>query len=165
MFNKNIKVTAENVTRLSEDFLYNILNDLSENHPIFILIDAELDRRTAIAAATLEIQQKADIAKMAEFHQCQEDIKELFEGFRGKKTLLLIDKLGSEFMEDYDVCHISFNVKSYVANANQNSEWFHDDLEAAYAKYARLLYYRIYDHYLRIASVEVSERLHKLLGV
>jgi hypothetical protein len=165
MINKSIKVTVQNVTKLSEDYLYNILSDLSETHPDFDLIDSELSRRASLIVRSTEVAQQLQIETLTKFHQAQDEIIEILSGYRGKKTIFLIEKLGNEFIDDYEICFATFTVRSFVARPTQSSEWFHDDIEEAKAKYAKLLYYRIYDHYLRYASQENVEKIRLALGV
>jgi hypothetical protein len=163
-----IKVTKENVTKLSEDALYAVLDSLPETHPIYHLVDSEIDRRLYIEKENLKLRQQRQMEQMAQFHKLQSEISEIFEGFKGKKTLLLIEKLGQDFIDDYTICEQTFVVTSLVAHKsydqNATSQWKFDTIEKARAKKATLIYYRIYDRFMRQPTKENLELLKSLLG-
>jgi len=159
-----LKVTNENVTKLSEDALYIVLDSLKESDPIYSLIEAELDRRIHIQNQSMFKSQQLKIESMALIEAIQEEIHKIFQGFKGKKTLLLIEKLGQEYIDDYTIDEVTFTVYSKVARPDQNCSWSFDSMEKANAKKAMLIYYRIYEKFMRDATVSSIELLQKLAG-
>ena len=100
--------------------------------------------------------------------QIESEIHNIFQNFKGKKTLLLIQAVGQEFMDDYIVCEETFTVTSLVAqysNFNVPGSWECENYDAAMAKKAKLIYYRIYEKFMRNATPENLAALHKALGV
>jgi len=159
-----LKVTNENVTKLSEDALYIVLDSLKESDPVYSLIEAELDRRIHAQNQSLFKSQQLKIESMALIEAIQEEIHRIFQGFKGKKTLLLIEKLGQEYIDDYTIDEVTFTVYSKVARPDQNSSWSFDSMEKANSKRAMLIYYRIYEKFMRDATVSSVELLQKLAG-
>lgn len=82
-------------------------------------------------------EQEAKAAKL-------EDIRRLNKEGRMDE---LVAKYGHEFIDDY---HVDGNtITSKVAREDQNSQWTEEDVDA---KLRQLLYYRIYDNYIRERS-------------
>lgn len=162
-----VKVTIQNITKLSEDALYLQLEDLKSDDDMAILIEAELDRRAAALELTLVKKQQEQIRNLQVYHQIQSEMKDLFDGYRGKKTMLLVERLGGEFFDDYIIDEVSFTVRSLVAHNSGfdvPSTWECEDLKQANSKKAKLIYYRVYDKFMRFATAENLTLLHKVLG-
>ncbi len=161
-----LKVTISNVTRLSEDALYNALEGLPESHPDSVLINAEIDRRIESAQRLVQKQHQMQLESIRLTHAIQDEIQAIFAGYKGKKTLILIESLGQEFIEDYTICDKSFTVVSLVAhrsNYDVPSKWEFDTIEKAISKKAQLIYYRIYEKFMRDATQDNLEILQKVL--
>ncbi len=162
-----LKVTAENVTKFHEDSLYIQLADLKESDPMYALIEAELDRRAHLHTEALAKRAKAQLDSLQLTQAIQAEIHALFEGYKGKKTLILIEHLGQEFIEDYNVCEVTFTVTSKVAqnfSLNSNSTWTFDTIVQARGKVANLIYDRIYNKFMRDATQDNLELLKRVLG-
>lgn len=161
-----LKVTIENVTRISEDGLYIALEALKQDDPMAHLIEAELDRRIVLQEAALKKKHNEQLQSMMITQALREEIQTFFLGFKGHKTLLLIENFGQEFMEDYVVDEETFTVYSKVSHEtfSNPSSWEFDTLEQARKKVAKLVYYRIYDKFMRDATSENLELLKRVLG-
>lgn len=160
-----LKVTIDNVTRMSEDGLYLALDNLKQEDPIAHLIEAELDRRILLKEAALKKKHNEQLQSMMVTQALREEIQTFFFGFKGEKTLILIENFGQEFMEDYTIDEETFTVYSKVSHEvfNNPSSWEFDTLEQARKKMAKLVYYRIYDKFMRDATTENLELLKRVL--
>lgn len=163
-----LKVTIDNVTKLAEDALYIQLADLKESDPMYDLIEAELDRRAELYNARLAKQRQDQMDSLQLTQAIQAEIHAIFEGYKGKKTLILIEHLGQEFIEDYKVCEVTFTVTSLVSHRswslNSNSTWSFDNIIQARRKVANLIYDRVYDKFMRDPSKDSLELLKRVLG-
>lgn len=162
----NVKVTVENVTKLHEDSLYLALDKAYENKDLGLqdLIEAELDRRADAHTKMVALRQERERQALQTLHTLENEIQAIFEGFKGKKTLFLIEKLGQQFIDDYTIDEVTLTVFSKVARENQNCSWQCVTLERCRAKVAGLIYDRIYDHYMRDPSAQSVSFLRKTLG-
>jgi hypothetical protein len=161
-----VKVTIQNITKLSEDALYIQLDVLNEADDTAILIEAELDRRSSQLELTLVKKQQEQIRNLQIYHQIQSEIRSLFDKYRGKKTMFLVESLGQEFFDDYTVDE-SFTVRSLVAHNTTfdvPQTWECEDLQQANAKKIKLIYYRVYNKFMRFATQENLDLLYKVLG-
>lgn len=162
-----LKVSAQNVTKLSDDALYMVLDRVPETDPSYILADAELDRRLSVESKALAKRQQAQLESLKLTHAIQSEIQSIFEGCRGTKTLFLIENLGQEFIDDYTICETTFTVGSLVSqysNFDVPSSWTFDNIVQARRKKAQLIYYRIYDKFMRDPTSDNLELLKRLLG-
>lgn len=161
-----LKITNANVTRLSEDHLYLALAEEKDGSNLFVLIEAELDRRAELHTQALKKKQVSQIESLKLTQEIQSEIQEIFKGYRGIKTLFLIENLGQEFIEDYTIDEETFTVYSKVSHEvfNNPSSWELDSIERARAKVARLIYYRIYEKFMRDATPNNLELLKRVLG-
>lgn len=135
-------------TKLSEEYLYDRLDMLSEDSQEFKDIDAELDRRAEIYNKEQELV--ALIKKQQEEEKAQ--LIQEFEAIQSEHNVRIVCKamvieFGDEFIDNY---HISdhYTVTSLVASNNINS-WECEDRESALNKVNQLVYYRVYDKYFR----------------
>lgn len=162
-----LKVNNANVTKLSEDALYTVLDRVKETDPMYLLIDAELERRAALEAKALDRRHQSQIESLKLTHAIESEIQTIFEGYRGFKTLILIQNLGQEFIQDYTICENTFTVKSLVSHLttfNVPSSWTFDTIVQARAKVAHLIYDRIYNKFMREPTLDNLELLKRLLG-
>lgn len=161
-----LKVTNENVTKLSEDALYLALDGCKEGSDLFILIDSELDRRAQLQVDRLKQKQEAQLESLKLTQAIQAEIAAIFEGFKGKRTLILIENFGQEFIEDYTIDEETFTVYSKVRHEiyHNPTSWEFDTIEKARGKMAKLIYNRVYDKFMRDATPENLELLKTVLG-
>lgn len=161
-----IKVTVANVTRMSEDALFLALADLSDSDPMTTVIEAELDRRTDLEQSNLKRRQALQLESLKLTQAIQSEIQEIFAGFKGKKTLVLIENLGQEFIEEYYVDETTLTVYSKAQQVfpNQPSTWECETMDMARGKMAKLIYYRIYDKFMRDATRDNLQLLKRVLG-
>lgn len=163
--NKNIKITASNVTKLSEDYLYEAIEDLAETHPDYHLIDSELTRRGALLVESLVKLNNQKLEAEATLLRVKAELDDIFNNFKsGPKRSILIEKLGSEFMDNYEVCLETFTVVSLVANPNQKSVHEFTNADDTMDKFTKLVYYRIYDKYMREPSTTSLTLIKTALG-
>lgn len=161
-----VNITINNVTRMSEDALYIKLESLTPSDPLYTVIDAELERRASIAEENLRKRHKMQLESLKLTQAIQEELQIIFNGFRGKKTMILIENFGQEFIEDYYIDEQTCTVYSKVSHEifNNPSSWEFDTIEKARCKMAKLIYYRIYDKFMRNATVDNLELLNRVLG-
>lgn len=161
-----LKVTVTNVTRLSEDALYMHLADIKESDPIYALIEAELDRRAAIYNQNTAKKQADQLNSLKLTQAIQAEIAAFFEGFKGQKTLMLIENFGQEFMDDYTIDEDTFTVYSKVSHElfNNPTSWECDSIQQARRKMAKLIYNRVYDKFMRDPTPDNLELLKRVLG-
>jgi hypothetical protein len=151
--NKNIKITVQNITRLSEDFLYKAIEDLPETHPDYHLIDAELTRRGALLVQSLVTLRESQLEAERTLLRVKNEIEEIFKNYKsGRRRTILIEKLGSEFVNDYEVCLETFTVVSLVARPDQQDVHSFTNVRDTMNKFTQLVYYRIYDKFMREPS-------------
>lgn len=157
----------ENITKVSEDLLVEVLNTLPESHPMYDLIDAELDRRADEYTKVQASRQEAEIKRLQLTHFIETSISELFHGMKeGRKMVVLVSKLGQAYMDDYEICQDTFKVTSLVAkysNYDVPSAWQFKSIEDANAKKVQLIYYRVYNEYMRNPTIESLQYLEKVL--
>lgn len=161
-----LKVTTDNVTRLSEDALYTALDSMKESDHMYIVVEAELDRRASIMERNLKAKQEAQIESLKLTQAIQLEIAKIFEGYKGKKTLMLIENFGQEFIDDYIIDEDTFTVYSKVIHEiyHNPTSWEFDTIEKARGKVAKLIYNRVYDKFMRDATPENLEMLKRILG-
>lgn len=161
-----LKVTKDNVTKLSEDALYLALNDLKETDDLFVLIDSELDRRAELYNTQLKKKQEDQLNSLKLSQAIQAEIQAMFLGFKGQKTLMLIEHFGQEFIDDYTIDEITFTVYSKVSHElfNNPTSWEFDTIEKARCKMAKLIYNRVYDKFMREPTPQNLELLKRVLG-
>jgi hypothetical protein len=156
-----VQVTNLNVTKIHEDVLLNIINTLHEGSDLYILIDSELERRAALVAATkLNV-----ISQNRKLIELKAEIQGLLETLKIGKMSLLVTKLGSEFEDDYELNFTNFSIKSNAQsfNPNVNNYWEYENTDRMMIHFRNLIYYRIYDHYMRYPSEDAVTTLAKLL--
>lgn len=160
-----IKVTMSNVTKMSEDALYIALGSLRESDAMYAVIDSELDRRLIMEQRSLKLRQELQLQKLRTTQDVQTEMAKIFSGFKGVKTLLLIERVGADLMDDYVVDEVTFTIYSKCEKAfpDNSSSWECETLEQANRKVARLLYYRIYNKFMREATVDSLAFLRKAL--
>lgn len=161
------KITIDNITKVSEDLLVEVINTLPETHPLYDLIEAELERRGDLFIQSVRAKQEKELNRLKKTFELRNKIHEEFGGFNGRKTLLLIGLLGEPYMDRYTICEETFLVVSH-ANPHhifgkKKDKWQCESLEKANAKKAILIYYTIYNHHIRHASFEELELLYKKL--
>lgn len=156
-------VTKENLTKVSETTLVNILNTLGDDSPMALMIEAELDRRGDIidqAKVRLEMRRESD-AKYLE--QLKSEVSNLFVNLKQGKMAKLVELFGDEFAPNYSYDPRSFRIVSHVAQSfNSAGAWDHDSEDDALKHLRDLIYHRIYDHHMRNATIE-SLQVTKLL--
>lgn len=81
---------------------------------------------------------------MEEFRLKEEKLEDIIRLNAEGKVEQLIDKYGHEFIDDYEV--IGDTIHSKVAPEHGDSQWTVKDTQK---KLRQLLYYRIYDRYIR----------------
>lgn len=157
-----LKVTMENVTKMSEDALYIALDGLTPKDAMYPVIEAELDRRAALVQARLARQQESLLITQA----IQVEIAAIFAGVRGVKTLMLIENFGQEFIEDYTIDEETFTVYSKVRHEifHNPTSWECGSIEIARRKMAKLIYDRIYNKFMRDATADNLELLKRVIG-
>lgn len=162
-----LKITESNVSRISEDVLFNVLNNLDESDPQFKIIDAELNRRAELSRTQALKTKELKMRHLVLVQSISNEIHVIFEGFNGPKTLMLIEKLGQDFIDNYTIDPETFTVHSHVAclsyNGEVNNRWEFETMEEANRKKAKLIYDRIYDRYMRDATVDNLEYLRRTL--
>lgn len=161
-----VKVTKDNVLSLSEDTLFLVMNELPDTDPVYILIDSELDRRIHQREEKLKQAHLRELESLKVTQAIREELQSIFAGVKGKKTLILIENLGQEFIEDYVIDDSTFTVFSKVKHSvfNNPSSWECDSIEQARSKMARLIYYRIYEKFMRDPSNDNLELLKRVIG-
>lgn len=160
-----VKVTNENVTKLSEDTLFLVMNELSEKDPTYILIDAELDRRIHLREEKLKAAHNREMESLRATQLVREQIQSIFAGIKGKKTLVLIQNLGQDFVDDYVIDETTFTVFSKVRHPifDRPSSWECETMDQARTKVARLIYYRIYERFMRDPSETNLQLVRRIL--
>lgn len=151
MYNKNIIITETNVTKFTEDFLYDALDNFSEDESSYILIDSELTRRATIYNANQELEQQCLNLSLRELEEVT---------FKGMEHTARI--LGPELFDDYSICPITFTVTSSVAHDHQISSWDFNNLKEAESKVLFLVYWRVFSMYLRNPAPSISIILKKI---
>lgn len=160
----NIIVTATNVTKLSEDVLLEVFEQLPESNPTYILIDSELNRRADLYNRNEKLKIEQQIQTLVELQTLKSNIHLVLHGFKGERTKYLIEKLGQEYVDDYAVCPITFKVTSDVAyKVDHCGTWEHTSVKEAHSKLASLLYDRIYNRYIRDVTSQNLTFLNKVL--
>lgn len=163
-----LNVCAMNITKVPTTKLEMMLAKLDESHPNYILAEAELERRDSLEDRTKMKQRQAKLDEALKLQALKSNIAEIFEGFRGKKTIILIEKLGQEFIADYTIDD-DFVVYSHVAyksyNLECNSRWECETKAKANQKVAGLLYDRIYNKFMREPTAEDLAFLKVVLGL
>jgi len=157
-----------NILKLSDDALLIQLNRAydSDNEDLILLIEAELERRDDLYAKNEIARKQNELKRIENLKLLQEQMHDLISNFKGTKTHILVAKLGSEFEADYYICEDTFTVKSNADHPPfvQNTTWGHESLEEAKAKVVQLIYYRIYNHYMRNCTSDSLEFLKKVLA-
>ena len=161
-----LKVTRLNVTKMGEDGLYLALADLTEKDEMYPIIEAELDRRAQAESLRLDRQAKSKMESLKLTTQIQSEIKAMFDGFKGAKTLLLIEHFGQEFIEDYTLDEETCTIYSKVSHEifNNPDSWELDTIEQARRKLAKLIYNRVYDKFMRNPTNDNLELLKRVIG-
>jgi hypothetical protein len=162
-----IKITKDNVTRLSEDSLYIALDELHESDGLYVLIEAELDRRIEMQERLLARRHEAQLESLKLTQAIQAELQVIFEGFKGTQYLsMLIENFGQEFIEDYTIDEETLTVFSKVTHGvfTNPTSWECDTIEKARRKMSRLIYYRIYNKFMRDATPDNLELLKTVLG-
>ncbi len=132
-----LKVTTENVMKLSEDSLYLALAVLKEGSDTYLLVDAELDRRAKVQTDNLKKRQDTQVESLKLTQAIQSEIAAIFEGFKGVRTLFLIENLGQEFIDDYTIDDETFTVYSKVSHEiyHNPTSWEFDSIEKLVGKW------------------------------
>lgn len=159
-----LKVTNLNVTKFSENALLLALDEAGEGSDLSILIEAELERRSHIEEDLLRRRHASQIESLKLTQSIQLEMENIFSKMKGTKTLFLIENLGQEFIENYTVDEETFTVYSKVSHStfNNPSTWEFDSMEKAQRKMAQLIYYRIYDKFMRDATTDNLELLKRI---
>lgn len=166
MEGRMLKVTKDNVTKLSEDALYIELGRISEKDLMYSLIEAELDRRCEVQSQMLAKRHLSQLESLKVTQAIQAEIAQIFEGFKGAKTIRLIENLGQDMIDDYTVCEVTFTVTSKLTQAFEHNltSWECDSIEMANRKRAVLIYHRLYNKFMRDATKENLDFLKRVLG-
>ena len=140
------KVTRENVTKMSEDGLYLALDHLVESDEMFPIIEAELDRRIYLKEQSSRRVDEAKLDEARLLQQMTSQIHEVFQGFKGKKTLFLIENLGQEYIDDYVVDRENLTIHTKISDFGP---WKLESEKQLSSHHAKLVYDRIYHRYFR----------------
>jgi hypothetical protein len=160
-----LKVTKDNVTKMHLDRLYEVLEaETNQESDIAILVQAEIDRRHHIEDRAKFLKREMEAKKSAEQAAIEAEIRKIFETHSGQRMVMLVERLGGQFEDDYYICPTSFTVYSHVAREDQNSVWHHSSMEAASKKRFNLIYDRIYHYYMRNTSMDSLEVLRSTLA-
>lgn len=161
-----LKVSVTNVTKLSEDSLFLALDQMTPKDGMYTVVEAELERRAQIHQDMLVKKQKSQIESLQLSQQIQTEISALFAGVKAHKTVLLIEHFGQEFLDDYTLDEETFTIYSKVSHEifSNPSSWELDSIEKARSKMAKLIYNRIYNKFMRDATIENLELLQRVLG-
>ena len=167
-----VKVTVSNVTRLAGNVLELSLKEAISFGDVSTqdLIEAELDRRDYLKNVTNKslFERKEDQIKTNLINQTliEYEIQALLKSFKLTKTQFLVEKLGHEFSDDYSIDHSNFTVYSIHINRDTNDlgTWFFCSSADCEAKVRELIYYRIYDRYMRDASESTLQALQRALS-
>ena len=156
-------VTSDNITKLSEDALHQCLDELYDEGMIksseYKLVDSELNRRSSIIIASNRRKKEAELAKQKELEKRIAEYESLRE-LSGERVTMkaTVEEFGSEFESDYRIddkfCLYSacFNCR----NPNQQNLWQHNSLKEAIDHKFLLVYYRIYERYVRNNGSEIN---------
>lgn len=160
-----IVVTSQNVTKLSETVLVATLNQLQEDSGIHLLIEAELERRATIADVSKRVKLEKQQKEALELSELKSEISALFETLYNGKKQALIEKLGDQFAGNYEFNETNFSIQFNLHNINPNSPnyWQFENKERALTHLRNLIYYRIYDHYMRLPTQDTVVLLLSIL--
>lgn len=167
--NQLAHINNSNITKISEEALilaYNSLKDPGSD--MGILIESEFTRRDRVYEEARERAHKEKINKLISMHQIESEIEQLFQTYRNGRMTFLITKLGGQFEGDYVLDEQNNTITSLVADRcsfSVNSKWTYETWEEVVHQFRLLLYYRIYDHYVRNASQDSLDELKRSLGV
>ncbi len=161
----NIKITNQNVRRIAESVLYQVLDRVSETSEVGQIISQELERRFDREQVQLRDQQIREHLALVEKQRIEQEMALLFKKYKGTKTKFLVDALGEEFVLDYELDTETFIVYSYAKHYfDQQSQWDHATLAEATHHIHLLIYYRIYDKFMRNATNDYLALLTKALS-
>ena len=122
--------------RLNE--LEKILDNMDESHPSYAALNAEADQLADEKSKVEEAFLACQKAKEAELKAKIERIRTLD---KLGKTDQMIEEFGQEFINDYSVDGHT------ITSSVSEEQWTVDDVDS---KLRLLLYYRIYDNYVRV---------------
>lgn len=163
-----VKVTEQNVRRLSENVLVEASNhahDTKDSHTE-TLIENELNRRHAVESVVLSQRQVREQAFLIETHRLETLVQNLFNQCDEGKVKLLVSAFGKDFIEDYIIDRIELNITSLVASkfsCNLNSYWEYETETQLDIHLTKLLYDRIYTKFMRDASEDLIYAMKKAL--
>lgn len=159
-------VTKENLTKISETTLVNILNTLDNTCPTAVMIEHELDRRADIidqAKVRLEMRRESDAKKLAEL---KSEVSAMFVNLKQGRMARLIEMFGDDFAKDYSYDSETFIIVSHVAHKGpdfKTDNWEHETEHDAMVHLKTLIYDRIYDRHMRNATIDSLSVLKLLL--
>lgn len=151
-----VTVTILNITKLSEDFLYDRLDALydlgSVDSDEYILIDSELDRRNAVLIESERREKEAELARQVEMERLIKEYESIRDSNGSRVTMrAMVEEFGNEFQGNYSiddrlrVLSSCFNPR----NPNQQNVWQCSSIDDANKKVFYLIYWRVYDRYFR----------------
>jgi hypothetical protein len=167
-----VKITENNVTKVAEEILEQSLDYLYHHDTrsnLIPLIEAELDRRDRILEDQKQKQKvyKSELNRLIELHEISHQIDYLLKKHRKGKMDLLISRLGMDYADDYVIDEVSNTVHSLVSHMSSfdvPSQWEHENYEQAVLKVRVLIYYRIYNRYMRDATKENLDYIKRMIG-
>lgn len=144
-----LKPTEMNILKMSEAYLCQALERFQDDLVTVALIEMRLDQMAIERSKKVEDAKNAEIQAMIKRAVIQEELKVLFEAFRGSRMILLINALEPDYVSDYSICEESFLVTSHVAQTNQNHLHECKTLKGAQYRVVELAYKRVWDKYVR----------------
>ena len=157
-------IKASNLTRMSEDWLYDKLEELEEsknNLKLMKQISDELDKRAELYNKKVEAEKE----KKRIEEQCRQQLLQEFEDIKEKNgSRITMRAMAEEFGDNYDGdYYIDNNYTIYSmcgSTMNINESWGCDDYVSATKKKNQLIYYRVYNDYFRYgATPDILDRL------
>lgn len=154
------------ILNLSEDYLYNRLDDLfdqgKEDSEEYVLIDTELNKRANRAIISKRAQQQLELEQKIERERLTQEFEKITRD-NGKLNTMkaMVNEFGEEFKEDYYIDPEN-TVRSLcdVRHIEDIRKWECEDVFQAAAKVDQLIYYRVYDKFFRDGpTVETLDRL------
>lgn len=151
-----IAITDKNVTKLSEDHLYERQDALYNKGQIssieYQLCEAELDRRNNIRLYNEKKKKLAELARIEEIDKLKAEYENIKSSNGTRVTMkAMVAEFGGDYEDDYSISD-DFTVHSACfnpRNPNQEKTFLHSSLKEALHHVHLLKYYRVYHRYLR----------------
>jgi len=143
-------VKLENLAKISEDKLIQLMEDNENNEELVSIIDRELDNRAAILSTQQEAIKTAKIEKELLRQQLLKEYEHIKQTNGEKVTMkAMVIEFGDIFVDNYHIDN-AHNVHSNCSSINNgDSCWSCGDLDEAQKKVNQLIYYRVYDVFFR----------------